>query len=350
MVRKKIYHKIIFPLLLFLTVSAKSITAIASDRDFNDRIKYLAVGYSTGQIRLWDLSIPKIIASYNTNSSSILSINMNLYSNSIVASFSDGNVLKIDTKGNEKWSKYYPPGSNAIYSSLNQSKNGEYLYLVGNDPSGIILDKEGEIINYFYTNYKSSIYGLTSHISHDNDFLLTTHNNHTIKVWSIMDTSLTIMHENKQNKPRISAMSTLENGNLGSVVILADRKKRIHLYDYLSDKYIENAKVRHEPSAISFINGVNNDHSFLVGNINGNISFWTIERRKKLKILDESKKIHNGKIIGLIPLNREQGSLVITADKEAVFIIDYTNYQVKAKLYNDEKIETYDNFKIEKYF
>ena len=62
------------------------------------------------------------------------------------------------------------------------------------------------------------------------------------------------------------------------------------------------------------------------------------------------KKSIKSKIIGLIPLDRKQGSLVITSDHEAVYIIDYTNYEVKAKLFSDDNIETYNDFKIEEYF
>ena len=109
MVKNNKYNKLIFFYFLSFTVTASSITNLATDRDFDGRIKYLAVGFSSGQIKLWDLSVPKvIISSSSTNSSSILSVDMNLYSNSIVVSFSDGNVLKMDMRGNEKWSKYYP--------------------------------------------------------------------------------------------------------------------------------------------------------------------------------------------------------------------------------------------------
>ena len=83
MVKNNIYNKLIFFYFLSLTVSASSITALATDRDFDGRIKYLAVGYSSGQIKLWDLSVPKIIASSSTKSSLIMSMDMNLYSNSI---------------------------------------------------------------------------------------------------------------------------------------------------------------------------------------------------------------------------------------------------------------------------
>ena len=344
------YNKLIFFYFLSFTVTASSITNLATDRDFDGRIKYLAIGFSSGKIKLWDLSVPKVIASFSRNSSSIISMDMNLYSNSIAVSYSDGNVLKMDIRGNQKWSKYYPPGNNTIFSSVNISQNGKYLYFVGNDPSGIILNEGGELINYFYTNYKSSIYGLKSHLSNDNDFLLTTHTDNTIRVWSIMDSSLSLVNVNKQNRPRIIDMSTLDDRNFGNVILIADRRKRIHLYDFLSNKYIGNARTRNEPSAISFINGDNDDRSFLVGDIKGKISFWVIEGTRKIKILDESKKIHKSKIIGLIPLDRKQGSLVITSDHEAVYIIDYTNYEVKAKLFSDDNIETYNDFKIEEYF
>ena len=164
-----------------------------------------------------------------------------------------------------------------------------------------------------------------------------------------MDSSLSLVNVNKQNRPRIIDMSTLDDRNFGNIILIADRRKRIHLYDFLSNKYIGNARTRNEPSAISFINGDNDDRSFLVGDIKGKISFWVIEGTRKIKILDESK-IHKSKIIGLIPLDRKQGSLVITSDHEAVYIIDYTNYEVKAKLFSDDNIETYNDFKIEEYF
>ena len=78
-----------------------------------------------------------------------MSMDMNLYSNSIAVSYSDGNVLKMDMRGNQKWSKYYPPGNNTIFSSVNISKNGKYLYFVGNDPSGIILNEEVSLLIIF---------------------------------------------------------------------------------------------------------------------------------------------------------------------------------------------------------
>ena len=98
-----------------------------------------------------------------------------------------------------------------------------------------------------------------------------------------MDSSLSLVNVNKQNRPRIIDMSTLDDRNFGNVILIADRRKRIHLYDFLSNKYIGNARTRNEPSAISFINGDNDDRSFLVGDIKGKISFWVIEGTRKDK-------------------------------------------------------------------
>ena len=42
-----------------------------------------------------------------------------------------------------------------------------------------------------------------------------------------------------------------------------------------------NARTRNEPSDISFINGDNDDRSFLVGDIKGKISFWSLKELER---------------------------------------------------------------------
>ena len=79
-----------------------------------------------------------------------------------------------------------------------------------------------------------------------------------------------------------------------------------YLTQHIKNKYMKNKNVQNSPCAASFINSSDNKvYSFLIGHVNGAISFWNIQNGYQLKMLDISKKIHKGEIIGLIPLNRE---------------------------------------------
>ena len=41
-----------------------------------------------------------------------------------------------------------------------------------------------------------------------------------------MDSSLSLVNVNKQNRPRIIDMSTLDDRNFGNVILIADRRKK----------------------------------------------------------------------------------------------------------------------------
>ena len=45
-----------------------------------------------------------------------------------------------------------------------------------------------------------------------------------------MDSSLSLVNVNKQNRPRIIDMSTLDDRNFGNIILIADRRKKESIF------------------------------------------------------------------------------------------------------------------------
>ena len=315
----------------------------------NNSIRYIALGFESGEIILWDLSVPKIVVR-DTLESPIIDIAINSYKEIIIASTKNGNILGLNYKGEQSFIQSYPPRSpyQLKINDIDISRDGELIYCIGEHKKdiakGLIINTSGKLKNYYYDKSELDINGIFNRLDLQKKELISVYENGVINVWDVSSNEISLKVKNSiQNN--ISSIDIDRGSSKGRLAIT--HGERIRMYDYHNNKFSREKRLPDRASCIYFLTKEKKSNDFIIGHENGTISYWQGSGYSAFKYFDSSDKIHQGPIIGAIATPNKQGNILITAGENGdVVFIDYlsNNYKQLGKLMPNGNFSEYEDF------
>jgi hypothetical protein len=330
------FIKIVFYLLIFIFVPIEGklrLNSFSSDVEpLNNSIRYIALGFESGEVILWDLSVPEITVR-DTLESPIIDIAISSYKGIIIASTENGNVVGVNYKGEQSFIESYPPRSpyKLKINDIDISRDGELIYCIGEHQSdiakGLIINTNGKLKNYYYDKSELEINGIFNRLDLQKKELISVYENGLINVWDVSANEISLKMKNSiQND--ISSIDIDRASSRGRLVITYG--ERIRMYDYDNNKFSREKRLPDKATSVYFLTKEKKSNDFITGHENGTISYWKGSGYSAFKYFDSSDKIHQGPIIGVMATPTKQGSILITTgeDGEVVFT-DYLSNDYK---------------------